>query len=754
MKHVWRSFWISCALWRTKALLLLVALASLVGSGQAQEATLDVERLQRATVYIIQAEGSRLLTRCVGSGTIVRPDGLILTNAHNTVTSSTCPGNTLIIAMTLNLGEPPIPKYRAEIVEVDRGLDLALLRITQEFDGRAIEAGTLPNLPFVELGTAADITLDQTVTVVGYVGIGNEAVTPLRAAVRGFVDEPSAGDKSWIKIAGTDPIAGVVSGGGAYDREGRLIGVPTSAPLSLNAGNQQCRYLEDSNQDGLINQRDVCVPLGDFVSVLRPIDFARALVQSASLSLRVEVLSTAAFQTMVSERPSISRLFSAPSVVDNMPSSVVGSVPAGTTSLYLFFDYSNMTPETVYELRVTIDGVPNQIFSLPPVRWSGGTQGMWYIGTNGQPYPNGVYEYSVYIDGVVAGRHRIVIGGPPTASKSFSNVLFGLLDTIGNLQGNGYVLPTGSIATARFIYQGMTGGTPYSVLWYFNRNLIARTDGAWNSEDGESGSYSVSLQPEGGLIPGNYRLELYIEGLLSATGDFVIAGEQTGALPRTFSNLEFIRTASPLENPTGAPASTYPDGANTLYARFDWRLIAAGTRWKLEWLVDNQVFYQSAGVWNVSESGAQFTVRLSAPNGLPDGGYSLRLYVNDILQASANVSVGIGQLNIDRFAQASGVQLRGRIVDAMTGQGIAGVAFILISEDFSVADFVWDANQIYALAVTDRNGRFEIDRPLILESPYSVIVEVEGYLPLSADGFSLTPEDGNPIDLFIELMRD
>lgn len=71
-----------------------------------------------------------------------------------------------------------------------------------------------------------------------------------------------------------------------------------------------------------------------------------------------------------------------------------------------------------------------------------------------------------------------------------------------------------------------------------------------------------------------------------------------------------------------------------------------------------------------------------------------------------------------------------------------------------MADFVWDISQIYALAITDRNGRFEIDRSLELGSPYSVIVEVEGYLPLAVDGFKLSPEDGNPIDMLIELMRD
>ncbi len=87
-----------------------------------------------ATVFIMQATttGSDVTITCVGSGTLVSRDGLILTNAHNTVSGQNCPGDTLIIALSVRLDEPPVPVYRASIIQADPGLDLALLRITQQ----------------------------------------------------------------------------------------------------------------------------------------------------------------------------------------------------------------------------------------------------------------------------------------------------------------------------------------------------------------------------------------------------------------------------------------------------------------------------------------------------------------------------------------------------------------------------------------------------------------------------------------------
>ncbi len=730
---------------------------------QENEASLDLNRIERATVFVIQASDSDLDTRCVGSGTIVRFDGLILTNAHNVVTSEACPGDELIIAMSLAENDPPVPKYRASIAQVDVGLDLALLRIDRELDGRIIEAESLPILPFVELANSNDVILDETLTLVGYPDLGNSGTVTERVSVAAFMAEPSGGDKSWFKLTSDNTISGLMSGGGAYNQSGQLIGVPTSAPITNSVSADNCLRLEDTNNDGFINSDDGCVPISTSISVIRPVNFARSLIRSASLRLSVESLTAPLSQTASAQQPRVDRLYFTTSVNNNLPTQVIGTAPAGTTSLYLFFDYFNFSEETVYEVRVSVDGVPSQVFSLPPVRWSGGINGLWHIGSSGQPWSNGRYEFRILVNGLVASSSEITIGGVPTEQPSFTDIVFGIKDENDVLQGESYVLPTGDVAAARFIYRNLQPGTEWQAEWYYNGALISAVRGIWTSDEGINGARDdiATIRPEGGFIPGNYRVNLYVGTplLLSVTGDFIVAGTPEGVLPNVFSNIEFLRANNTFSPPSSSPAVSFPDGANTIYAQFDWQRIAPGTLWTMQWLVDGEVFYQETSAWNTEESGQDFQVRLTAPDGLPDGTYTMNFIINGVLLQSAQVSVGIGQLSINRLEEIGGTQLGGQIVDADSGEGIEGATFVLISEDFSVADFVWDAEQIYALAIADRNGRFEVDRPLEFDAPYSLYVLAEGYLPITQDGFLVNPENlaeagGSPINMLIPLTKD
>lgn len=724
----------------------------------------DLDRVRRATVFIMQVRdvaGQPQIT-CVGSGTIVSRDGLVLTNAHSSVTSTDCPGDRLVIALNTTDDAPPIAAYQADILQYDAGVDLALLRIARGFDGRPIARADL-SLPFVELADSTRIRLDETITVVGYPETSNESVRVVSASIQGFSSEPSAGDRSWIKIrpdaAAGLTVTGLMSGGGAYNRDGQLIGIPTTAPLGRQTGTVTCQRLQDTNADGLININDFCVPVGGSINVLRPSNFARTLLRGASLGLSVEKVTDRARLALPVGQPTISTPFFAASISGDMPTSVVNNaLPSGIDSLYLFFNYANMTPETVYEVRVSINGNVNPVFSLTPVRWSGGERGLWYFGNTGQVWPNGEYEFTVFINGVAASEPRFIrIGGTTEPDPTFSSITFGLME--GNqMFSSGPVLGTGNTVRAQFIYNNMLPDINWSAIWYFNGAEIQRSTDVWGQARGGNGTENIGITVDTGLPPGQYRLELYIDTRLAAMADFTVAGARDASLPlpRVFNRdrMRFVVASTDTEAINARPVTTFTNPVSVLYTVFDWEQIAPGTLWRMRLTVDDTPFYDQIVPWSNTDTGANYLTRIAGERGVPDGTYAQELYVNNVLLGRIEVDIGIGQLPIDPFASPDGVQVNGRILDAASGLGIPDVTFIVISEDFSVGDYTAEIQQIYAMATTDRNGNFVLDRPLRFDAPYSIWITAYGYLPITADGVTVTPETDNPLALRIFMTPD
>lgn len=737
---------------------VLLMIFMISSPSQAQAATVDLNRVQRATVLIMQSQtiGGISSVTCVSSGTFVSRDGLILTNAHSTVTNPDCPGNVLLIALSVRPDEPPVLSYQATLVQADIGLDIALLRVNAEINGRLVETENL-SLPFVDLAEAQTVGLDDTLVVVGYPGLGDDPVAYTSATVQGFTAEPRGGEKAWVKFrAASDvlnEIPGTFSGGGAYNRQGQLIGIPTIAPLARQTDSSGCARFQDTNGDSLINTSDFCVPLGGAINALRPSDFALPLIRSASLGLNITLPTSNTALSVTGLAPRATGLFFAPSANNDMPTTVISNLPAGANSLYLFFDYEFMTPETIYEMRVTIDGNTSAIFSLPPVRWSGGERGLWYIGLTGQTLPNGEYLVQLLINGVLAGEAPpLRVGGAQESLPTFRSIQFVLVEG-DQIFGNGYILGMGTEINAHFIYDNMVDGIEWTGIWYYNgQELSPRVGGVWSKglNGPETTSFTVS---EGFILPGRYRLALYIGGRLSALADFTIAGSRADARPRIFTNERFV-VADTLDDAltkTGTSEVTTPP--SSIYGLFDWEFIAPGTLWRLRLSVDDDVFYDQVGSWGLNESGTGYAVRLTAPIQLPDGTYRLELLMNNILLRNMTISVGIGQLGIDPFARPEGVQLRGSLIDGDTGLGIAGATIFILSEEFSVTDFEALASQLYASTVTDRDGRFQFSRPLQFTVPYSIIISADGYLPINADGLEVDTTTENPLEVDIYMTR-
>jgi S1-C subfamily serine protease len=236
----------------------------------------------------------------VGSGTVVTPDGLILTNWH--VTDMNLHGSSIadweqqlqsdgrkvsiaidrssLLVLLPDRDGQPAPRYTAVVEQADDRLDLAVLRITGDERGSALSPSNI-DLTTVPIGDSDSVSLGDAIDIFGYPGVGGDSLTYSSGVVSGFLREDGLGNRAWIK---TDAVlSGGSSGGAAIDRTGRLIGIPTQgASLDCRPG--------DTDGNGTVDAQDIgCVPTGGSIGQLRPTNLALPLLKQAGVSLGNEV---------------------------------------------------------------------------------------------------------------------------------------------------------------------------------------------------------------------------------------------------------------------------------------------------------------------------------------------------------------------------------------------------------------------------------------------------------------------------------
>ncbi|UBV42575.1 serine protease [Deinococcus taeanensis] len=199
---------------------LLLLLWSWAG---AQSLPKDVrERIIQATVMLLPTDRNGELDGSLGSGSIISPQGYILTNYHVVGDPDTRQLSPWIqVRVVRFVDREPEFTYWGKVVAADPNLDLAVVKITEDRNEKPV--GTL-KLPFVELGDSNSLGIGDDVFVFGFQGTGGMTLSFSRGSVGGFTGEDlNSSGRQWVKHdAQTGPGN---SGGGAYDENGALVGV-------------------------------------------------------------------------------------------------------------------------------------------------------------------------------------------------------------------------------------------------------------------------------------------------------------------------------------------------------------------------------------------------------------------------------------------------------------------------------------------------------------------------------------------------
>ncbi len=366
----------------------------------ADVAPATLEQLALSTVQLVGLDDD-LQAQCAGTGVIVATDGTIVTNAHVVRSDSECSFTSVGVAVTSDPSSPPELLYRAEVVLLRLGVDLAVLRIAGPLAD--VEAPWPRTFLPAPLGDSDTVELGDSVRVLGYPVIGGDTITLTTGTVSGFTSQVGLGNRALIKTDAS--ISAGNSGGLAVDAVGRVIGIPTKARASEQGPAVDCRPVSDTNGDGAIDEGDGCVSVGGFLNGIRPINLSLPLLAAAGTSdpiLSDDEVPAPAPPVDLTRVDLFNPRFALGVDEDDLPIDEITTAVAGIPQLCFFVDWEGIPAEASTDGSWYLD---NEIQTTPAV-YSGRIRGeetgqhFWLCieDDDEDGLDAGVYEIVFYVD--------------------------------------------------------------------------------------------------------------------------------------------------------------------------------------------------------------------------------------------------------------------------------------------------------------------------------------------------------------------
>jgi S1-C subfamily serine protease len=261
--------------------------------------------------------------------------------------------------------------------------------------------------------------------------------------------------------------------------------------------------------------------------------------------------------------------------------------------------------------------------------------------------------------------------------------------------------------------------------------------------------------------PINLAYELIRKAQVTEPGQPVIPAKG-GTTPTTttgdagdavWSEFTFATDVDSNYNPIGA-TDAFESGVPKVYATYEYEGMEDGKAWSRTWYLDEEAVLSQDETWDGGEDGHGW-LNIYNNGGLPDGAYDLAVWVGGEKVQEGSFTIGQPGSTLPAQPTDEGVWIQGRIVDAATGRGIRGAAFVALAPGTGVSAF--DANPsedlFYATGQADAQGYFQLDRALERGERYSIVIGAKGYKRIAKDNLLVEEDTESPLEMNIELQK-
>lgn len=444
-------------------------------------------------VELLVTEGAKATVRYWGTGTFVGP-GVVLTSAR--LLDPAGGWDTIGIATIGRQGEPASLAYQADVVAIDPSLDVALLRVAADRDGKDIDPRSLRVATLAVAGNDARTPTPRTATVAGYTA----QTSGRAAATRVEFSRGLTGDSEWVE---SDTLLSPGFGGAAVlDDRGQIVGVvalPEPGDDRLYVRRiAEARPLIDAAVGGktLLRSGKERLPPPDRTASDKPADLAISSV------------------TFYRDTTSAGE-----------PAGAQTRFPSGTRRIVYSFDYRGMRPGAKWVDEWSVNGRVDPQLSPARPPWDRSTNGE-LVSSISDPkgLPDGVYRLRIVVNGLEMAAGAATVGPAASAPRFKRPVIAPDKGKQGEPVGQAEKLEKAATLFGFFDFEGMDATATWGYVWYHDGNVVARRDGLrWRGETAGSDWWVALYQPDGApLAAGTYTLSLLLERQPVATATVVV----------------------------------------------------------------------------------------------------------------------------------------------------------------------------------------------------------------------------------------
>jgi len=212
-----------------------------------------------------------------------------------------------------------------------------------------------------------------------------------------------------------------------------------------------------------------------------------------------------------------------------LPVNPAEEFPTGTAEVRALFSHRNMPLGQNWGWLWEVDGAAHR--DARDMLWEGSKDGWTDIRLEegGAPLEPGQHTFVLFLDGRVVQEASFVVAGstseetvPTAGPASFGSITFaeGVTDDHAPIRP-GTRFPAGTTEVyAVYTYQNMSRGHSWAREWLLSDRVLAFKQEAWQFGTDSIGHCSLTSQKP--LEPGRYTLNLYIDGQLASSSNFVV----------------------------------------------------------------------------------------------------------------------------------------------------------------------------------------------------------------------------------------